>query len=131
MADKDSEITQQAEEQQLKLLSAEQSTGAGSDAASSAAESEAAISTQTDSDELATLGVVPCQEFLVPCADALMTSRSISTLSFNRSQEDSIQEVVRLSEGSREQVLERLWERVMTRLLHEEAERVLREAKSE
>ena len=131
MADKHTEITQQAEEQQVKMLSDEQSAGAGSDATGSTNESEAARSTQSDSDELATLGVVPCQEFLVPCADALMTSRSLSTLSFNRSQEDSIQEVVRLSEGSREQVLERLWERVMTRLLHEEAERVLREAKPE
>lgn len=131
MADKDSEITQQAEEQHLKLLAEEQSVGTGSDVAGAATNSEAARSTQSDADELANLGVVPCQEFLVPCADALMTSRSLSTLSFNRSQEDSIQEVVRLSEGSREQVLERLWERVMTRLLHEEAERVLREAKSE
>lgn len=129
MADKDSEITQQAEEQHLKLLSEEQS--AGGDAAGSAADSEGARSISSESDEPGTWGVVPCQDTLIPCADALMTSRSLSTLSFNRSQEDSIQEVVRLSEGSREQVLERLWERVMTRLLHEEAERVLREAKSE
>lgn len=115
MAENEGELTQQAEEQQLKILAEGQGEGGS------------AGSTSTSYG----LEVIPCQEGEQPCADPYWTPPSLATLQFTQSQETSLQKVVRLSEGSRERVLERLWQRALARLIAEEAERVLREADTE
>jgi len=118
MSDSEAELAKQAEEQQIKILSEEENTrlAGGSEAAG-----------YSDGED--TLTVIPCQETSTPCAEPFTASEFLSTLSFSQSQEADIQEVVRLSEGSRERVLERLWERAVARLLADEAKQILREAK--
>jgi hypothetical protein len=115
MAENEGELTQQAEEQQLKILA----EGQG--------EAEPAGSASSPSP----LEVIPCQEGEPPCADPYWTPPSLATLQFTQSQEEAIQKVVGLSEGSRDRVLERLWQRALARLITEEAEQVLREADTE
>lgn len=86
----------------------------------------------SDVEDLLAPEKLPCQEPLAgPCADPFPTGINLATLQFTRAQEEAIQRVIRLTEGSRDRVLERLWERAVARLIADEAKRVLREAKVE
>jgi hypothetical protein len=116
MEEQQTDLTQQAEEQHVKILAEGQGESGGA---------------EPDPD---ILDVGQCQDQgpgEPPCIDPHPVSGFLATLPFSESQEASVQAVIGLSEASRARVLERLWERVATRLIAEEAEQVLREAQPE
>jgi len=116
MEEQQTDLAQQAEEQHVKILS-EGQAGSGSEEA-----------------EPLELDLGQCQDGdpgEPPCIDPHPVSLDLATLQFSESQEASVQSVISLSEGSRARVLERLWERVVARLIAEEADRVIAEAQGE
>jgi hypothetical protein len=63
----------------------------------------------------------------VPCADVRPRPDFLFGLTFTKRQEQKLRQIMRREGASREQVLERLWERVVTGLIAAEAEKVLDE----
>lgn len=116
MSENQNDLAQQAEELQSKILAEGEGAPEGA---------------QEKLDGSEQFGVIPCQEMEIPCTDPYWCPPSLATLQFTQDQESALEKVIRLSEGSREQVLERLWQRALARLIAAEAEQVLREADTE